>query len=54
MFMQEIRERFYCDIRMKNRIPIMYQTECLLVLEDIIAEIKEENSYATISELFDE
>lgn len=54
MFVQEIREQFYSDIRMKNRIPIAYQTECLLVLEDIIAQIKEKNDYATISELFDE
>lgn len=54
MFSDEVRQKFYSHCNIFRHIPIIYQTECLSALEKVIEEIKEEKSYANISDLFDE
>lgn len=47
-------EKFYAHHDISHCVPVIYQTIFLIVLENIIEEIKEENPYASISELLDE
>lgn len=51
MFSDEILGRIFADKEMQ-KIPIGCQSTAVNVFERILEEIKEENSYATISELF--
>lgn len=46
----DIKEKFYSDYRI-SKVPILFATQCFHVLEDILEEKKEENPYATVSEL---
>lgn len=49
-----IRERYYSDVRIKDSIPIIFSSQCLFVIDDILEDFKKENEYASISELFNE
>lgn len=54
MFNEDIKEKFYSHYKICGCVPLIYQVECLNALEKIIKELKEENPYASISELFNE
>lgn len=51
MFKDEILERFFADSEMQT-IPLGTQSTAISVVERILEQIKEENPYASISELF--
>ncbi len=51
MFKDEILEKIFADSEMQ-KIPIGCQSTSVSVMERVLEEIKEENPYATISELF--
>jgi len=53
MFSDKLIEKIYSDLRTR-RIPVFNISEMIRVFQDALLEIKEENPYATISELFDE
>lgn len=51
MFKDEILERFFSDREMQT-IPLGTQSTAISVVERILEEVRKENPYATISELF--
>lgn len=51
MFKDEILERIFADKEM-SLIPLGCQSTAISVIERILEEIKEENPYASLSELF--
>lgn len=53
MLNEEIIEKYYCNKNI-HKIPILFACECLKAIEQVLEEIRKENPYATISELFDE
>lgn len=53
MLKDEILEKIYGNCRI-CKIPIVYSTEIMLAIEEILKSIKEERPYATLAELFDE
>lgn len=53
MLKKEIIEIYYANGRTRN-VPIVYTMECLEAFFEALQKVKEENPYATISELFDE
>lgn len=52
MFSEKILEKIFADKEMRT-IPIGCQSTAISVIENILEEIREENPYASISELFD-
>lgn len=53
MIKEEIMEKYYSNKHTKN-IPILFVCECFTAIERVLEEIRKENPYATVSELFDE
>lgn len=53
MFSDEVIEKIYSDLRTR-RIPVFNVSEMIRIFQDVLSQIKEDNPYATISELFDE
>lgn len=51
MFSEKILEKIFADREMQT-IPIGCQSTAIHVMEHILEEIKEENPYASLSELF--
>lgn len=51
MFKDEVLEKIFAHPEMQ-KIPIGCQSTAVKVFEEILTDIKEENSYGTISELF--
>lgn len=51
MFKDEILEHIFADKELQT-IPIGCQSTAISVIERILNEIREENPYATVSELF--
>ena len=51
MFKDEVLEKIFAHPEMQ-KIPIGCQSTSVKVFEEILTDIKEENSYGTISELF--
>lgn len=51
MFKDEILERFFSDGEMQT-IPLGTQSTAIGVVDRILEEIKEENPYASLSDLF--
>lgn len=51
MFKDEVLERFFSDYEMQT-IPLGTQSTAISVVERVLEQMKEENPYATISELF--
>lgn len=54
MLCDRIRELYYSDIRIKDSIPIIFSSQCLFVIDEILEDFIKENEYASISELFNE
>lgn len=52
VFKEEILEQFFSDSEMQ-KIPIGTQSTAVSVVERVLEQIKEEQPYATLSELFD-
>ena len=50
MFETDIKERFFANHKI-SKIPILFAIECFYIMEDVLKEVKEENPYATVSEL---
>lgn len=53
MLKEEILEKYYCN-KHTVKIPILFACECFTAVEQVLEDIRKENPYATISELFDE
>lgn len=53
MFKEEIIEMYYSENN-TSKLPIAIVCECFAALERVLNEIRKENPYATISDLFDE
>lgn len=53
MLNEEIVEKYYCN-KHTHKVPVLFACECLTAIERVIDEVRKENPYATISELFDE
>lgn len=51
MFKDELLERIFADKELQT-IPIGCQSTAISAIERILNEIREENPYATVSELF--
>ena len=52
MFKEEIMDKYFSNKHTKN-VPILFEHECLTAIEQVLEEIKEENLYVTVSELFE-
>lgn len=53
MLKEEIIEKYYCSNYTHN-IPIIFTCECLTAIERILEDVRKENPYASLAELFDE
>lgn len=53
MLKEEIMEKYYSNKHTKC-IPVLFVCECFTAIERVLEEIRKENPYATLAELFDE
>ena len=53
MIKEEIMENYYSNKHTQN-IPVIFVCECFTAIERVLEEIRKENPYASVSELFDE
>lgn len=53
MLKEEIMEKYYED-KHTHKIPILFACECFKAIESVLEEIRKENPYAALAELFDE
>jgi hypothetical protein len=53
MLKEEILEKYYAN-KHTVKVPVLFASECFTAMERVLEEIRKENPYATISELFDE
>ena len=51
MLSEDTNIRFYTNTKMLQ-LPIGIQSEVMDIFEDVLRELKEENSYATVQSLF--
>ena len=52
MFKEEILDKYFSN-KHTQKMPILFESECLTAIEQVIEEIEKENPYATLSELFE-
>lgn len=52
MFSDKVIEKIYSDANL-NAVPLEYASKVISIVQDAIEEIKEENPYVSISELFE-
>ena len=53
MLKEEIMEKYYSNKHTKC-IPVLFVCECFTAIERVLEEVRKENPYATLAELFDE
>ena len=53
MLKEEIMEKYYSNKHTKN-IPVLFVCECFTAIQRVLEEVRKENPYATLAELFDE
>ena len=51
MLKEEIFEKYY-ENKHTAKIPVLFASECFTSIERVLDEIRKENPYATISDLF--
>ena len=53
MFTDEVLDRFYGNPRL-SQVPVYAAGEAVKAFTEVLEEMREENPYATLSELFDD
>lgn len=51
MLKEEILEKYFSN-KHTAKIPVLFASECFTSIERVLDEIRKENPYATISDLF--
>ena len=53
MLSNDVLDKIFINPKIK-KVPILFVMECVKVFEEVLEQIKEENPYAELSQLFDE